>query len=99
MPKKTKKQKIASERRKIHFFQKTQAQPISISSPTIEKKEEIISTPVIREPQKETGTISSKLFKKDLTKSLFISGAILFIVFGIYLQQQFGILQINSLIK
>lgn len=81
------------------FSQKIQAQPVSVSQPSFEKKEEIISTPLIREPKIETDTITSKLFKKDLTKSLFISGAILFIVFGIYLQQQFGILPINSLIK
>ncbi len=97
MPKKTKKQKLASERRKLQFSQKIQAQPISISQPTIKKMETITSTQTIRPIQTQTDTITTKMFKKDLTKSLVISGAILCIVFGIYLQQQFGILPINSL--
>lgn len=99
MPKKTKKQKIASQKRKLQVLEKPQAQPISVSSPLNEKTEEKISTPRVREPQMEMNTLTSRIFKKDLTKSLFISGAILFIVFGIYLQQQFGILPVSNLIK
>jgi hypothetical protein len=99
MPKKTKKQKIASERRKLHFSGKNQAQPISVSQPINEKIDGPVSKPVIISQPKETNTVTTTIFKKDLMKSLAISGGILALVFGIYLQQTFGILPINSLIK
>lgn len=99
MPKKTKKQKLASERRKLQFFQKPQAQIISSFQPELTQKNEEPKVEVISVKNAVAYSTSTLFIKNDLTKSLLICGLVLFIMIGIYIQQHFGILPVNNFIK
>lgn len=81
MPKKTKKQKIAADKRKSISY--TQDEPIHSEIKTEEKK-------VVHVTQKNlifTENPSTHFFKKDLTKSLFISFFIILVEIVVYLAQ------------
>jgi len=83
MPKKTKKQKLAAEKRKIALPQK----PITPKADTV-KLEEKTTSKSIQDPAQLS---SSLIFKKELYKSLMISAFIILVEIGIYLAQNMGI--------
>ena len=85
MPKKTKKQKMAAnQRKKVVTFEKKETKIVEKKMAEIpeKKQEKVMYTP-------------PTIFKKELSKSLLLSAAIILVEIAIYLAQNKGISIIN----
>jgi len=85
MPKKTRKQKVAAEKRKVDFSKAPKSYSI------IDKNQELKPVPTRVEPVKKVFNDSKSPFTKDLYKSILISAAILLFEIGLYIVQLKGI--------
>lgn len=85
MPKKTKKQKMAAEKRKSEHSYEPQV--TVFNSTQIEKKEIKEDVKMHQKVSSSVPSASTEIFKKELTKSLAISALIILVEIGIYLAQ------------
>lgn len=90
MPKKTKRQKMAAEKRKIYHPHHEVEKIVEVEEPKIPK--------ITKNPSLIMSNTSTEIFKKDLSRSLLISAIIILVEIGIYLAQN-KVIPVTNLIQ